>query len=95
MLSSQGDLTQKSTGNTFGIWAAYPDHKGGCEYLKQFPYYYQMEDVSHDQGFACDGSGCLYNLENPRKIDRLEMNLYIDWNGHYSELSCLRAQAQT
>lgn len=80
----QGFITQKPTGNSYGVWAAYPD-TGDCSKFSKLGFYFEMNDVSHDPGVACDGEGCLYKKKDPAAVDRLEINAYNDKKSHYSE----------
>lgn len=83
-LDLQGFITQKPTGNSYGVWAAYPDI-GDCSKFSKLGFYFEMVDVSHDPGVACDGEGCLYKKKDPVAVDRLEINAYNDKKSHYSK----------
>ncbi|KAK0748969.1 hypothetical protein B0T18DRAFT_427179 [Schizothecium vesticola] len=78
-----GFITQKPTGNSYGVWAAYPD-LGDCKKFSKLGFYFEMSDVSHDKGVACDGEGCLYKKKDPVAVDRLEINAYNDKKDHYT-----------
>lgn len=94
-LDLQGFITQKPTGNSYGVWAAYPDI-GDCSKFSKLGFYFEMNDVSHDSGVACDGEGCLYKKKDPGAVDRLEINAYNDKKSHYSEfVLCFEGHLRT
>ena len=77
----QGSHTGKWTSESEWVAGLYPSLPD-CDMINEFPGYQIKGDVSRKRiGVACDGEGCPQSMQDPTKLDRVEINADF---GHYS-----------